>query len=172
MLQNLFEITRPGGQTTQGILPNVAASVGVAFMVSSVDADTGARTLALANGKADGFLVRDVRVPTDGINGNPRTDAEILYNEGLEVPFTGGREGTLEWGSEVEAEGTTYLLTSGTGALSTGTAADVHCSFKNGRFYEAQSGDTAQFRVVAQMTPINSGAVRIKFAEVAGYLVA
>ena len=171
MLQNLFEITRPSDKTVHGILPNAAASVGLAFMVSSVDADTGERTFAVANGKADGFVVRDVRVPTDGINGNPRTDTEILYNQGLEVAFTGGRQGTLEWGCEIEAEGTTYLLTSGTGALSTGTAADVKCSFKNGRFYVGQTGDLAQYRVVAQMTPINAGAVRIKFAEIEGYLV-
>lgn len=171
MLQNTFEITMGPKVTLQGILPNAAYPVGTAFKVASVDPDTGARTFALASGVADGFVMREIRVPADGINGNPRTDTEILYNQGLETPFTAGREGTLEWGSEIEAEGTDYLLTSGTGTITGGTAVGAKLSFLNGKFRVAQSGEYAQFRVVAQMTPITAGQVRIKASEIEGYLV-
>jgi hypothetical protein len=171
MLSNKFENIRPTGDTLQGILPAAALPVGTALVVTSVDADTGERTFAVANLKADGFLVRESVVPADGTNGNPRTDTQILYNQGLEVPFTAGRHGTIEWGCEIEAEGTDLLLTSGTGALASNTAEGTVCSFKGGKFYEAQTGDLGQFRVVAQMTPITAGQVRIKFAEIEGYTV-
>lgn len=171
MLSNNFEITRGAEVAIQGILPNAAYPVGTAFKVASVDADTGERTFALASGVADGFVMRDVRVPSDGINGNPRTDTEILYNQGLEVAFTGGRHGTLEWGEEVEVEGTDLILTSGTGAITTGTAVGTKLSFLNGKFRVAQSAEYAQFRLVAQMTPITVGQVRIKASEIEGYLV-
>lgn len=171
MLQNKFEIIQGAKVTLQGILPNAAYPVGTAFNVASVDADTGERTFALASGVADGFVMRAVVVPADGINGNPRTDTEILYNQGLEVGFTGGRQGTLEWGCEIEAEGTDHLLTSGTGTITTGTAVGTKLSFLNGKLREAQSGEYAQFRLVAQMTPITAGQVRIKASEIDGYLV-
>lgn len=171
MLQNNFDITRGAKVTLQGILPNAAYPVGTAFKVASVDAGTGERTFALASGVADGFVMRDVRVPEDGINGNPRTDTEILYNQGLEVAFTGGRHGTLEWGSEIEAEGDDNVLSSGVGAIDTNTAVGSKLSFLNGKFRVAQTNEYAQFRLVAQMTPKTEGETRIKVSEIEGYLV-
>lgn len=158
-----------GEATLSGILPSTAHVIGKPMMVSTVDADTGAKTLVLADGRCDGFLTRASRVPTDNDspveNGNPRTAEEQLMGFGMEVPFTAGREGSIERGDWVEAEGADYVLKSGTGSLASATV-DMEVSFGGtpaGRFYEAQSGDWVQYRVAQVMTAEESGDVRILF---------
>lgn len=166
-----FEILRSKPGTISGVLPSTAYPVGKPLMRSAIDADTGARTLALASGRCDGFMTRASREPSEGVTGNPRTAEEQLMGFGLETPFTAGREGSIEMADELEVEGDDYIMSSGTGAVDTNTAANVKLSFTQGRFYVAQTGDFAQFRVAAQLTPETSGATRIRVERIEGYLV-
>ena len=167
-----------GENTISGILPAAAHVIGKPLMVTSIDASTGAKTFALADGRCDGFMTRESRVPTTNdapaINGNPRTAEEQLMGWGMEVPFTAGREGSIEQADWVEAEGADYILKSGTGSLASATV-DMEVSFGGapaGRFYEAQTGDTVQFRVAKVMTAEESGDVRILFQRTGEYIKA
>lgn len=166
-----FEIRRSAPGTISGILPAIAYPVGKPLMRSSTDADTGEVTFALASGRCDGFMTRASRVPDEGSNGNPRTAEEQLMGFGLETPFTAGRQGSLEMADLVEVEGDDYIMSSGTGAVDENTPVNTKLSFKEGRFYEAQTGDFAQFRLAAQMTPETSGETRIRAEKIEGYLV-
>lgn len=162
-----------GQSTLSGVLPSTAYPIGKPMMVSDVNAGTGAKTFALANGRCDGFLTRESRVPTDndapssGANGNPRTAEEQLMGFGMETPFTAGREGSIEMAEWVEAEGSDYLVKSGTGTLASATGGE-EVSFSNGKFYEAQSGDYVQYRVVKSMTPEEDGDLRLLMQAIPG----
>jgi hypothetical protein len=154
-----------GAETISGILPAVALPVGLALMISDRDADTGALTLAKADGMADGFLTREVRAVTDGDRptdvANPRTDTEILFGFGLESPFLAGREGSIERLEAVEVEGLEYIMTSGPNAIDDQTAEGTELSFEEGRFCVAAADQYAQFRLVKHMTPEAEDGIRI-----------
>ncbi len=145
-------------------------------MIESRDPATQEITWALATGRFDGFISREVRVPTSGDRptkfGNPRTDSEILWNEGLETPFIAGREGTVEDAQSIVAEGEDYLVLSGDGAIEDDTAAGTYLSFADGKFKVAEEGDEVSFRLTSQMTPIDDGEVRITAERVAGFVMA
>lgn len=162
-----------GGNTISGITPATAYPVGKPIIVSAIDPVTGAKTFALANGRVDGFLTRATRVPTDNdspsINGNPRTAEEMLMGWGMDVPFTAGREGSIEGADWIEAEGADYVLKSGTGSLAAASVGAA-ISFINGLFYGAQSGDMVQFRLAQNMTPETAGDTRILFQRIDGYI--
>lgn len=89
-----------------------------------------------------GFLTRDV------VDNGPTLSEIILPTNPLALPFTAGDECSLEKAEEVECEGTLYIKTSGTGAITSSTAIGTNLSFDGlGRFYVAQSGDTAFFEL-------------------------
>lgn len=98
-----------------------------------------------------GFLTRDVVAGglalADRIHGV--TSATPV---GLESPFLAGDPVTVEPAVEIEAEGAALLLTSGTGALTTSSAIGIGLSFKNGKVYAAQSGDSVYFTLSALFT--------------------
>lgn len=161
-----------GADTISGILPAAALPIGLALMISDRDADTGALTFAKASGHSDGFVTRESRVVSDGDRpstvGNPRTDTEILFGQGLETPFLAGREGSIERLEALEVEGADYIMTSGVNAITDETAVDTELSFEQGRFCVAAEDQYAEFRMVKQMTPETDGAVRIYVEMIRG----
>lgn len=110
-----------------------------------------------------GFLTRDV------VDQGPTLIEIMLPTNPLALPFTAGLECTLEKAEEVEAEGTQYLCTSGTGAITSATAIGTKLSFDGqGRFYQAQSGDNAYYQLTGNSglpgngpTPSIAGNLRI-----------
>ena len=131
----------------------------------------------LANGRALGFL--SMNVTTSGMS------LEKLIMEYEPKTAESGQKVTLEQvpvGGEIEVEAPTgqaynatstssapvLMVTTGTGALSASTTIGTKVSFKNGRLYEAQSGDMEEFEVLdAAVTPITSGNIRIRFRRIA-----
>lgn len=163
-----------GEQNISGRLPATGYPVGQPMMISSRAAGTGEITFALAAGVAHGFLTRASRTSDSGRaadDGNPRTDTEVLFNQGLESPFLAGDFGSIEVLTALEVESDAYIMSSGTGAVDVNTSVGTKLSFKEGRFYVAQTGDLAQFEVKAQLTPETAGQTRISIESVAGYLV-
>lgn len=163
--------------TLSGVLPSTAYPIGKPMMVGSVNADTGKSTFVIASGRCDGFLTRASRSTTEGSDsevatlGNPRTPTEQLMGWGVDSPFIAGSEGSIEKADALDVEGADYIFKSGTGAITTGTAAGTKLSFTTGKFYVAQADDIAQFRLTAQLTPETSGDVRIRVEAIEGYLV-
>lgn len=77
---------------------------------------------------------------------------------GLEAPFTDGLEVTVESAEEIECEGPALILTSGTGAISSGTSVPQLLSFFNGKLRIAQASDNAYYSLAANnLTPMNDG---------------
>lgn len=76
---------------------------------------------------------------------------------GLESPFSDGLEVTVESAQTIEAEGTQYLLTSGTGAITGSTAVGTGLSFNNGLLYVAQAADQVYYRLTANNLPAADG---------------
>jgi len=103
-----------------------------------------------------GFVDRDV------VTGGPSVvDRAGLFPGRIELPYTTGLECTLEQADAVEAEGSNYLVLSGTGAISSGTAINTKLSFSGGKFYVAQTNDTAYYLLAGLPTPETAGNVRI-----------
>lgn len=129
-----------------------------------------------AEGEAIGFLSQDVTLvgPT----------FEQMSLNFRDLPVKSGNKSTLECpdvGAQIEvenepskafnsADGLKRIVTTGTGALTAGTAKDTEVSFKNGRFYAAQTGDRVWGRVLnAAVTPFVTANIRIRIERVAGY---
>lgn len=172
---DILQALGDGRGLRSGILPNVAMPRGTALMIESRDPDTQEITWALAEGRYDGFVSRDVRIVTSGDRpesfGNPRTDSEILWGEGLETPFRAGDRGTIELGKSLVVEGEDYLMTSGAGAIDDETESGTLLSFENGKFCVAQEGQEASFRLTSQMSPEEEGEVRITVEMLNGVVV-
>ena len=82
---------------------------------------------------------------------------------GTESPFQDGLEVTVEKAEEIEAEGSSYLLLSGVGAITTATTVGTGLSFKNGLFYVAQGGDTTYYQLTANnLTSSDGTSLRIR----------
>jgi hypothetical protein len=162
-----FEILQSNEGTINGILPGTAHPRGTPLMISAVNADTGQRTFALADGKCDGFMTRASRTAP------VRTDTEVLFPDAaLETPFLAGSDGTIETEvTELNVEGSTFIKGSSTGAITSGTAAGTKLGFDAGKFYVAQTGELAQWELVAQLTPETGGNTKIRVKRLSGYLV-
>ena len=178
-----FEIIRRdpalslGGQFISAYL---AANSGTGAQVAGTE--TAPRGLALGAHATDenqlapagpknflGFLTR--RVVVGGLSLADRVFGVTSATPvGTESPFTDGLEVTAELAKTVEAEGTSYLLTSGTGALTTSTAVGALISFapdNSGRFYAAQAGDNTFFTVSANnLTSSDGTSLRMRFERV------
>lgn len=148
-----FEIRRRSPSQNISINLDFAASRGTPIMRDTTTPTKG----ALANGACLGFLTRDVQ------SGGPSViERAGLWGPRLEQP-DGFGEVTLELAEAVECEGD-FVLTSGTGALASNTAIGTLLSFKNGKFYVAQSSDEKTWRLGKLPTPETDGNVRI-YAE-------
>lgn len=124
----------------------VTAPRGLALMTSA----TNPEALVPASGTGFvGFITR--RVVVGGLTPFERAIGGVVSvtPEGLEAPYTDGLEVTAELAQTVECEangtnssGFSYYVTSGTGAITAGTAAGSKLSFNGlGQFYVAQGTD-------------------------------
>ena len=106
-------LVRGEGQTLSGLLPaSVDLPILKPMMISAVDATTGERTFAVANGRLDGFLTRAVaQTKGSGLDYllfgtvTPAAGTEGVY----ETPFEAGKSGSIEPGDILELEGADYL---------------------------------------------------------------
>jgi hypothetical protein len=168
-----FEIRRSLPGTISGTLPAATAMpIGKALMVSAKDAATGINTFALASGRCDGFVTKQVRT-TPGLTADEIAFNLVTYTSGeVHTPYEAGKSASIELADELEVEGSDYIFGSGTGAITADTAAETVLSFTDGLFYVAQTSDWACYRLVKQMTPVNGGACRIYVKAIGGYKVA
>jgi len=169
---SLYEVRRIGSRgTISGLLPgSVAKPIGTAYMINAKDVDTGENTFALAEGRCDGFLTKEVRT-TEGM-----TDSELANMQvgllagdtgGFDGHFVAGKSGSLELPEELEVEGTDYVA----GSSADYTVGDK-LSFAAGLFSPATAGEFAQYRLVKKdMTPAVAGNLRIYVQRIEGYLV-
>jgi hypothetical protein len=165
-----FLIRRSTPGTISGILPSTAMPMGKALYISAKDADTGENTFALASGRADGFVTREVRTTLGS------TDAELVDKSmGLdlfETPFEVSKPGSIEFADALEVEGSDFIYGSGTGQITSETTGGTVLSFYNGMFRVAQSSEYGQFLLVKQMTPETVGNTRIYVERINGYKLA
>jgi hypothetical protein len=154
---SLFEIKRRSPHDNISIELDFASVRGKAIMRDTTTPTKG----ALAAGVFLGFLTRDV------VDGGPTAiERAGVYPGRLEQDDDFGQV-TLELADAVEAEGSDYVLTSGTGALSSGTAIGTLLSFVDGKFYVAQGSDEKPFRLGKVLTEEVSGNLRIYAERVA-----
>lgn len=155
-----------------GIL-DVAAKYGqpVGAGLGDSDADSEYFRLADTQGGARNFLgllTRDVVAggPTyyERMTGqrNFPNEAGTAGPSGMELPDKVGGVTTCQMPEELEAEGSTYLLTSGTGKLDAAgvdatTPGVTEVGIVNGKYRIKQSGDAAVGVITAKgLTPVNS----------------
>jgi hypothetical protein len=82
---------------------------------------------------------------------------------GVEAPFVAGQEVSVEKAREIEAEGSAYLVQSGTRSILTGTGVGAGLSFFNGLLGLAQAGEQVNYRLTANnLTPNAPGSLRIR----------
>jgi hypothetical protein len=110
---------------------------------------TDGESLDLAGGQNFvGFLTR--RVTKGGLSLSDRVFGVTSATPvGLESPFADGEPVTVEAAEEIEVEGPNYIMTSGTGALSSGTTLPQSLSFVTGRLRIAQAGDVVYGTLMA-----------------------
>ncbi|HEV2330568.1 MAG TPA: hypothetical protein VGY56_17445 [Verrucomicrobiae bacterium] len=136
---------------------------GVAFQFDSTD---GQAVMADGTKAFAGFITRYTKV--DG-----PTLEDVVYPGRTELPFVAGGPASFEYAEEVEVEGppgvnSTYVIGTGASAISAATAAETKLSFSGGAFCVAQTGQDAEFILVAQMTPEVTGNIRFRARKITG----
>lgn len=168
-----IQVLRWKSQEVRSGILSVAASYGQPLGVEGGDSDADAEYFRLADtqGGARNFLGLVTR---DVVAGGPSylermTGVRHFPNEdsspgphAMELPDHVGGAVTARMPEEIEAEGSTYLLTSGTGALDAAgvdacTPGVTEIGIVNGKFRRAQSGDGKVGVLTAKgLTPVNS----------------
>ena len=90
---------------------------------------------------------------------------------GVEAPFIAGQECTVEKAKEIEAEGSAYLVQSGTGAITSGTAVGTNLSFYNGYLRCSQEGEVPNYILTAHLVASGQGSagdIRVRAERYAG----
>lgn len=130
---------------------------------------TNGEALTLASaGNFKGFLTR--RVVVGGLTAFERAIGGVVSPtpQGLEAPFTDGLEVTVEAAQTIECEAggaENYFVTSGTGAITTGTPVGAQLSFSSGTglWYQAQTGDVVRGTLDANnLTSSDGTSLRIR----------
>jgi hypothetical protein len=155
-----FEIVRRSPREHRNLTsPVVASAIGIAFQES---ATAGLAELSDGIKPLAGFATRAVVV------GGP-TLADNVFAGRLELPFTAGKEISLEHGEEIEFEGAGYIAASGGGgAITSATALESDLSFVGGKVCVRDAGtQLAFYRLKEIMTPETPGALRIRVAQIA-----
>jgi len=108
--------------------------------------------------RQEGFLVK--KVTTDGPSyermslGYPNLETKKGHKVTLRVPAPGAIiEAEGEPSKAYNASSVGHLVTSGTGAITTGTALETALALKNGRWYAAQTGDRVCGLYKGNLTP-------------------
>lgn len=141
---NFFEIRRrPEGHRNVSVIVDDAAPRGLAMMRSLTAPEKGvpANPNSSSLGQFLGFLTRPVVVGGPTTIQRAQLWGDSPLTKELELPFVAGGECSLEMADAVIAEGSDNILLSGTGAITAATALGTRCSFKDGKFYEAQAND-------------------------------
>jgi hypothetical protein len=165
------------GQNISGLVPaGVDLPIHTPMMISAVNATTGERTFALAEGRVDGFLTRAVaQTKGSGLDYllfgtvTPDNGTEGVY----ETPFEAGKSGSIQPGMIAEFEGPDYLKTdAGTGQLTSATNAGTELTAKGGKFLAAQAGEMVLYIVLANLSanPKAANGVRLQIKKVESYL--
>jgi len=92
--------------------------------------------------------------------GGPTLD-DLTWPDLYSQPVAVGGQVTLDRFQEIEAEGPAFILQSGTGALTSGTAIGTLLSVKAGVLHVVQAGENATHRLTQVLTPETAGNVRI-----------
>jgi hypothetical protein len=87
---------------------------------------------------------------------------------GVESPFVAGQEVTIQKAKEIEAEGSDYLVLSGTGAIAADTAVGTNLSFYNGYLRQTQNEEVPNYVLTAHLAPMTPGGIRIRAERVSG----
>lgn len=153
---------------TGGVPGTVTAVRGLALGAAGASPVSGATAndetaLDLASGSSFiGHLTR--RVVVGGAQLQDRVFGPIsAVPIGVEFPFPDGAEVTIESARTIELEGSSYLVLSGTGAITTATAVGAKLSFSNGLMYVAQAGDNVYYQLTANnLTPSDGTSLRIR----------
>jgi hypothetical protein len=107
-----------------------------------------------SNLKFSGFLSQPTK------DGGPDL-GDLTWPDKFTQPVAVNGQVTLDRFAEIEAEGTDFLVQSGTGALAANTPAGTLLAFVGGKLRIAQPNDKAVFRLTSQVQPEDSGNVRI-----------
>lgn len=133
---------------------SLPAGIGLAQSAAAEDGDyclLAQGTLAFM-----GHLTRDIDETGDTI-------ADHVFAGRLERPFKFGASVGIEAAIEIEAEGEDHLLLTGTGAITDAlTAGTALLSFKDGKLYIAQEGDTPFYVLSAYLDPKGDADFRIR----------
>jgi hypothetical protein len=140
---------------------------GVAFQFSATD---GQAELADGTKAFAGFLTRRTKV-------NGASLEDVVFPGRTELPFVAGGPASFEYAEEVEVEGassvnSTWMIGTGAGAIAATTAAETKLSFSGGAFCVAQTGQNAEYELIAQMTPETAGNVRFRARKLTGQATA
>lgn len=163
-------------QTISGLLPaGVDLPIHAPMMISAVDAASGERTFAVADGYLDGFLTRAV-AQTKGSGLDYLTFGTVTPDNGTEgvyeTPFEAGKSGSIEPADIAEFEGPAYLKTdAGAGQLTAATAARAELTVKSGKFQAAVAGDRVVAEVLANLSaaPKAANGVRLQLRRINSY---
>jgi len=149
----LHQIRQPRGQKIHGILPDLPCPIGTAMMFG-FDPVRKQKKFELAHRRADGFLCEHLV---------SREAYDSAVERGLETPYYIGGYGSIECASELECEGSDYILTNPTmnGHLSLETKIGTWLSFRNGLFTVAEDGEPCHFQLLQLMNPVITGNLRI-----------
>jgi hypothetical protein len=158
MATNSFRVRRRfDGQSISGL---VAFTAPLGLFVTQHP--TTANTLIKASGVKGFNLTRDIKTQAE-------VEAQLIldnaFPKGAPViqPQIVGGAASASKTLEIEAEGADLLLLSGTGAISSGTAAGTELSTNLGRLAVKQSGQEVAAILRKQLTPIDSAnTVRIQ----------
>jgi len=161
-----FEVLRK----KQGVLNASAKFASSQILTAAAGTETAVRGLALgqhptdpdsftlANGQSFlGHLTR--RVTIGGLTLSDRVFGVTSATPvGLESPNKDGDAMSLERAEEIECEGPNYIMTSGTGAITSGTTVPQNLSFTTGRLRIAQAGENVVYTLTANnLTPTDDG---------------
>lgn len=169
-----FEITKRSPQGYRSLVAPTGASSGRGIAYIEDTSNPGNAIVADGSMPIAGFVTRSILL------GGP-TVSDIVFPR-IELPFEDGTAASFEQAEEVQAEGYDaahvnghlYSSTGGDSALTiTGsTPVKTLCSFRNGQFCIADTGDYAEWMLVEQLTPRVTGNVRCRFTKVHGQVVA
>lgn len=109
--------------------------------------------LILATGVRPYHIERDVKAEI--------SLEEHVFMPNILTPVKLGTEVSARRVTQLEVEGADYIVKSGTGAITTGTAAHTELGMTDGKYRVKQSGDELAGRLRAQLTPEEDGDVRI-----------
>jgi len=80
----------------------------------------------------------------------------FVFTPGLETPVKQGYEATARRARLIKVEGTDYIQQSGTGAITSGSAAGTQLGWNNGRLREKQGSDELAGAIRSKETPEDS----------------